>query len=71
MIGGPIKAKPRVPLFEAEPTIEGFDVIDVQTGRPMGFPRETRREANGVAQTLNNVAASGKPGALARALRAG
>lgn len=55
-------------LFEAEPTIDGFDVIDVVTGRPMGFLRETRREANGIAQSLNNAAMNG-PGALNRALR--
>lgn len=63
--------KPPQARFEAAPTIDGFCVIDSATGRPMGFDRDTRREANGIAQTLNNVARSGKRGALARALRAG
>lgn len=38
--------------FSALPTMEGFDVVADDTGRPVAS-RGTRREANGVAQTLN------------------
>lgn len=64
-----LRSRPRRALFAAEATIDGYDVIDTQTGRPMGFLRATRREANGVAQSLNNAAAQSAR-ALNRALRA-
>jgi hypothetical protein len=55
--------------FAYAPTIDGFEVIDARTGRPVDHVYETPREANGRAQYLNQVAANG-PRALARALRA-
>lgn len=50
-------------------TIDGFEVVAADTGRPVFGPYETPREANGKAQYLNAVAVNG-PRALARALRA-
>lgn len=55
--------------FSYGPTLEGFEVVDMSTGRSMGFEYETAQQANGKAQYLNEVAKSG-PRALARALRA-
>jgi hypothetical protein len=56
------------PVFGYTPTIMGYEVIALDTGRSMGFQRETPREANGIAQSLN-AAARVSPQALARALR--
>lgn len=55
--------------FVAQATISGYDVIDAETGRPMGFERDERRAANGIAQQLNLALKAG-PRALAYALRA-
>jgi hypothetical protein len=44
--------------FEVLPTIDGFDVIDSDTGRPVAH-RESRRSANGVAFRLNNAHRAG------------
>ncbi len=63
--GAPIQAH-----FSYAPTIDGFEVVDNDTGRPVSSVFETPREANGVAQTLNNIARSGDRKAFARALRA-
>lgn len=57
-------------LFGYGPTIDGFEVIALDTGRPVSEPYETRQQANGRAQHLNAVAKNGTA-ALARALRAG
>ena len=67
-----LNAGPRTtpPVFGYLPTLEGYEVVALDTGRPMGFERETRREANGIAQSLNASARMG-PQALARALRSG
>lgn len=54
--------------FTTLPTIDGYDVIDAATGRPVDH-RDTRRSANGRAYTLNDAAKAG-PRTLARALRA-
>jgi len=43
-----------------------FEVIALDSGRPMGFERETAQSANGVAQSLNQAA---RLGMLDRALR--
>lgn len=50
-------------------TLDGYEVVDVSTGRSMGFEYDTAQQANGKAQYLNEVAKAG-PRALARALRA-
>ena len=55
--------------FGYAPTIDGYEVIDVATGRPVDTGYETPQQANGRAQYLNTVALNG-PKALARALRA-
>lgn len=44
--------------FETLPTIDGFDIIDVQTGHAVDH-RETAREAAGAAFRLNQVARDG------------
>lgn len=49
-------------------TIDGWDVIDENTGRPVDH-RATPQSANGVAFKLNNAMREG-PRALARALKA-
>jgi hypothetical protein len=54
--------------FGTLPTIDGYDVIALDTGRPLDH-RETLQEANGVAFHLNEAAKNG-PKALARALKA-
>lgn len=56
-------------LFQAHPCMEGYEVIDRDTGRPVSRPFGTKREANGVAQNLNSAALRGTE-TLARALRA-
>lgn len=55
--------------FQAASTLTGFEVIDTETGRSLGFERDTLASANGIAQSLNNAVQEG-PRALARALRA-
>jgi len=55
--------------FAAAATIDGYEVIDVETGRSLGFERPARNQANGIAQQLNLVATGG-PQAIARFLRA-
>ena len=45
-------ARPRP--FTTLPTIDGYDVIASDTGRPVDH-RDTLREANGVAYRLNNI----------------
>lgn len=49
--------------FSVLPTIDGYEVIADDTGRPV-LSRDTRREANGAAQRLNSMNST----ALARAL---
>lgn len=63
-----MRAKTTTPQFGCRPTLEGYEVVALDTGRPMGFRRESRREANGIAQSLN-AAARISPAALIRALR--
>lgn len=53
--------------FTVLPTIDGFEVIEDATGRPIDH-RDTKQQANGRAQYLNRAAAA-SPRALARALR--
>jgi len=55
--------------FAAASTLTGFEVIDTETGRSLGFERESFMSAHGIAQSLNNAKLEG-PRALARALRA-
>ena len=55
--------------FAMAPTIDGYEVIALDTGRPVSESGLTAQQANGKAQYLNNAAANG-PKALARALRA-
>jgi hypothetical protein len=43
-------------LYEAHPCIDGYEVIDIRTGRPVSEPKATRREANGLAQYWNREA---------------
>jgi hypothetical protein len=50
-------------------TVNGFEVVDAETGRPMRTGYETSQQANGGAKRLNDAAAAG-PKALARALKA-
>jgi hypothetical protein len=54
--------------FEPLATIDGYDVIDSTSGRPVDH-RPTLRAANGVAFKLNNAAAH-SPRALLTALGA-
>ena len=44
--------------FATLPSIDGFDVICADTGRPVDH-RDTLKEATGVAYYLNQVAAEG------------
>jgi ribosomal protein S7 len=60
--------KRAIPTFSVAPTIDGFEVIDNATGRPLDT-RPTRASAQGFAYILNGAAARG-PKALARALKA-
>lgn len=55
------------PSFTTQRTMDGFAVIDVETGRPLD-ERPTFHEAHGVAVHLTQVAKRG-PKALAKALR--
>jgi hypothetical protein len=41
--------------FEPLSTIDGYDVIELSTGRPIDH-RDTLRQANGVAYRLNTLA---------------
>lgn len=62
----------RVPMpqrFGTLPTINGYEVVDMATGRSLGFERPTRNSANGIAQSLNRAALSGSR-ELSRALGA-
>lgn len=52
--------------FEVLPCIDGYEVVAVDTGRPVDH-RDTRKEASGVAYNLNCAASAG-PRALASAL---
>lgn len=45
--------------FSILPTLDGFDVIDDATGRPVDH-RDTARSANGVAFSLNDAARHGQ-----------
>jgi hypothetical protein len=63
--------KPSFAAFGFGRTMDGFEVIALDTGRPLGFEYETAQQANGKAHQLNLIAASGDGRALARALRAG
>ncbi len=54
--------------FGILPTINGYDVIALDTGHPVDH-RESAQSANGVAYRLNNAALAG-PKALANALGA-
>lgn len=56
-------------VFTTLPTIEGFEVIAIDTGRPVAH-RETLKSATGTAYRYN-LAANQGPKALARVLRAG
>lgn len=61
--------RPKPPrLFSTLPCIDGYDVIDTATGRPVDH-RDTHRQANGVAFKLNGAAMI-SPRALANALGA-
>lgn len=60
--------EPTVQLFGYGPTIDGFEVIALDTGRPVTESFETPQQANGHAQYLNQVARNGSK-ALAKALR--
>lgn len=61
------KPDPRTPqLFGTLPTIDGYDVILLDTGRPVNH-RATLRSASGVASVMNRAARNG-PKALTRAL---
>ena len=62
----PIRA---VPVFEYSPTIDGFEVVERSTGRPVTGVYDTAAAANGRAYQLNGIARSGDLRALARALR--
>ena len=64
----PIRA---IPLFEYAPTIDGYEVIESATGRPITGVYETAAAANGRAYQLNGIARSGNVRALARSLRSG
>jgi hypothetical protein len=57
------------PTFSVAPTIDGYEVIENTTGRPLDT-RETREAAQGFAYVLNQ-AAKNSPKALARVLKAG
>lgn len=52
--------------FITLPTIDGYDVIGENSGRPYAH-RDTAQSANGVAFVLNQAAEDG-PRAMARAL---
>lgn len=54
--------------FSVLPTMDGFDVVADDTGRPVAA-RETRREANGMAQTLNMAPLTELGGIIARLRR--
>lgn len=41
-------------MFSVIPTIDGYEVVADDTGRPV-LSRDTRREANGAAQRLNRM----------------
>jgi hypothetical protein len=56
--------------FDYGRTLDGFEVVDRDTGRPVGFSYTTAQEANGKCYQLNGIAVSGDRRALARALRA-
>jgi hypothetical protein len=57
--------------FDYAPTIDGFEVIDTTTGRPVDHPYDTPSAANGRAWQLNQIVWSGDTRGLARALRGG
>jgi hypothetical protein len=64
--GGPIA----IPTsFSYAPTIDGFEVIEDPTGRPLTQSFETAQQANGFAFLLNNLAKAGDRRGLNRALR--
>jgi hypothetical protein len=54
--------------FSALATLDGYDVIADDTGRPVAH-RSTRRSANGVAQTLNCAPLAELGGIIARLRR--
>lgn len=56
--------------FRYAPTLTGFEVIDVRTGRPVSRSYPTIAKANGHAQNLNAAARLGTK-ELARALGVG
>lgn len=53
-------------MFSVIPTIDGYEVVADDTGRPV-LSRDTRREANGAAPRWSSIAAQGSK-SLARAL---
>lgn len=53
--------------FDTLPTIDGYEVVAVDTGRPVAV-RGSHASANGVAFRLNQVAATGDPRSLAAAI---
>jgi hypothetical protein len=59
----PAELKP----FGTNPCGDGYEVICNQTGHPVTKPRSLR-SANGIAQNLNRLHASGDRKAFARAL---
>lgn len=57
-----------VRAFEANPCADGYEVISTHNGHTVVSARPTRRSANGIAQKLNSLLASGDKKAFARAL---
>jgi hypothetical protein len=53
--------------FTVLPTIDGYEVIDSDTGRPVDH-RDNPRSANGAAQYLNDAARQSDPRVLLNAL---
>ncbi len=61
------RAIPSFKRFDTLPTIDGYEVVAADTGRPVAV-RPSHASANGVAFRLNQVAATGCPRSLATAL---
>ena len=54
-------------MFTAQPTSDGYAVVDADTGRPLTFAQRSQRSAQATANLLNKAAKDG-PHALALAL---
>lgn len=54
--------------FDTNPCSDGYEVICTTTGHAVTPPRPSLRSANGIAQSLNTLHASGDRKAFARAL---